>query len=106
MQTGATRLVRLTSAALLLCLLVSCGGAPKQIVGKWKTTTGTNESIWEFFGSGSLNHDSTPGRYRLDNDRLKIITPSATFAYRFEIKGDAMIWTPESGAPIQLMRVK
>lgn len=107
MRKRRVTFVSLTSAALLLCLLASCGGREKQILGKWKTATGASESIWEFFGNGSLHQDGAPGRYSFgDNERIKIETQSATFVYRFEIKGDEMTWAAATGARTEFTRVK
>ncbi len=99
--------VSLTSAALLLCILTGCGGPTKPIVGKWKTTVDASESTWEFSGNGALTQDGAPGRYSFgDSERIKIQTQTATFAYRIEIKGDAMIWIATNGARTEFTRVK
>ena len=100
-------LVRLTSAALLLFFFTSCGGPAKQIVGKWETTGGSSEQVWEFFPNGTLKEDDAPGRYTLgDNQRIKIQTQSATFVYELEIQGDTMTWTATNGTKMNFSRVK
>jgi hypothetical protein len=94
--------------ALLALALQACGGANKEIVGKWRVEGGAADVVWEFQANGVvLTSSGTPGRYSFgDNQRLKIQTPSATFVQQIEIRGDQMTWRDMSGAVTQLTRAK
>ena len=100
------RLVVLILAVALLGI-AGCGGAKKQIVGKWKSEGGSQELVWEFFDNGNLSAGAQPGRYTFgDGGRIKIQTQSATFVNQLELEGDRMIWKAPDGSKQQFTRVK
>ena len=91
----------------LLCAATACDTSRKQIVGKWKTTTGVSESIWEFNENGTLTTDGNPGRYSFgDNRRIKVQTKTATFVHQIDLEGDRMTWIDPNGAKLEFTRVK
>jgi hypothetical protein len=93
--------------AALLCATSACDGSGKQIVGKWKTTGGASEAVWEFHENGALSVDGSPGRYSFgDNRRIKVQTKTATFVHQMELEGDRMTWTDPNGGKLEFRRVK
>jgi hypothetical protein len=95
---------------LLFITLIAFSGCDKrhqQLVGKWKTQSGSGENVWEFFENGTLSAGGAPGRYTLgDNNRLKIQTSTATFVYQLEFAGDRMSWKDPNGSTMELAKIK
>ena len=91
---------------LLALALQSCGGAKKEIVGKWRAE-GASNTVFEFRDNGSVLSEDAPGRYTFgDGNRLKIETGRATFVRQVEINGDHMTWKDPNGTRTELVRVK
>lgn len=97
--------IALWCAAFLLCL-TACEQSRKRIVGKWQAADNANGMIWDFSPNGAVKVGDTAGRYTFgDRGRLKIETPSATFVYELDLKGDTMIWKDPKGARMELKRI-
>jgi hypothetical protein len=91
--------------AILLCLVAGCGN-PK-IIGKWRMSGSSSETVWEFSTNGSVLVGNIRGRYRFgDQDRIKIETPYATSVYQLEISGDQMTLQEPGGAKLEFTRIK
>ena len=104
--------MRFLAATLLilagLLALSACGGARKELVGKWQVEGGAADAVWDFHPNGTvITSSGATGRYSFgDNNRLKIETRSATFVQQIEVKGDRMTWRDMSGTVTQLTRAK
>lgn len=97
----------------LLCLLAAtvllagCDSPKKEIVGKWKSESGSAGVVWEFLANGTLSAGGAPGRYSFgDGNRLKVQTQTATFVNGLELHGDHMTWTARDGTKQEWTRVK
>ncbi len=90
-----------------LFAIAGCGGAKKQIAGKWKSDGASGEIVWEFFDNGSLSAGGQAGRYSFgDGGRIKIQTQSATFVNQLELAGERMTWKAPDGSRQEFTRVK
>jgi hypothetical protein len=97
----------LGASAVLLCVLVACGGPSQEIVGKWRTSTDPNAVVWEFASNGLVVIGSTRGRYTFGNSgRIKIETPSGTSVYQAAISRDHMMFQDSSGSRLEFNRIK
>jgi len=95
----------LIAAAILLCVILGCGN-PK-VIGKWRMSGSSSETVWEFSTNGSVLVGNIRGRYKFgDQDRIKIETPYATSVYQLEISGDQMTLQEPGGAKLEFTRIK
>ena len=98
---------KLAALGLSLCLITSCGGNARDIVGAWRTSPDPNAMIWQFSNDGSVLMGPNRGRYTFgDNNRIKIETSTATSVYQIELVGDKMTLKEPSGSKLVLTRVK
>lgn len=105
------RNVKLSALLLLLAttamFLTGCDTSKKEIVGKWKSESGTSAVVWEFLANGALSAGGAPGRYTFgDGHRLKVQTQTATFVNTLELHGDHMTWIAPDGSRQEFTRVK
>jgi hypothetical protein len=99
--------LRLLSSAVLLSLLVGCGGPSREIVGKWRTSSDQNAVVWEFADNGLVVIGTTQGRYSLgDSDRVKIETPFEKSVYEVTISHDHMTFRESTGSRLEFSRVR
>jgi hypothetical protein len=97
--------LRLIAVAVLPCVIVGCGN-PK-IVGKWRMSGSSSDTVWEFSTNGSMLVGNVRGRYRFgDQDRIKIETPYATSVYQLEISGDQLTLREPGGAKLEFTKIK
>ena len=102
-----TRLRTVAALLLTVLLVTACDSTRKQVVGKWKATSGSSEVVWEFFENGTLSAGGSPGRYSFgDNKRIKVQTGSATFVHQMELSGDRMTWIDPNGTKLEFTRAK
>lgn len=86
--------------------MTSCDHKRKGIVGKWQAAENPTAMVWDFSPKGAVKVGDTAGRYTFgDRGRLKIETPSATFVYELDLKGDTMVWKDPAGARMELKRI-
>src|SRR5436190_505597 len=106
-RTFSQRQLRLFSAAVLLSVLVACGGPSREIVGKWRTSSEPNAIIWEFAANGLVTIGSTRGKYSFgDSGRIKIQTPFEKSVYEVTIARDHMTFRESTGSRIEFDRIK
>lgn len=99
--------LRYALVLLLVVALQACGGAKKEIVGKWRVDGSDSATVWEFRENGNVTSGDMPGRYSFgDGNRLKIETRAATFVHQVEVRGDHMTWTHANGTKTELVRLK
>jgi hypothetical protein len=97
--------LKVVALGILLCLVAGCGNS--KIIGKWRMSRSSNETIWEFSKNGSVLVGDVRGRYRFgDQDRIKIETPFATSVYQLEISGDQMTLGEPGGSRLEFTRLK
>jgi hypothetical protein len=97
--------LKVVALASLLCFVAGCGN-PK-IIGKWRMSGSSSETVWEFSKNGSVLVGDARGRYRFgDQDRIKIETPFATSVYQLEIFGDHMTLREPGGPKLEFTRMK
>jgi hypothetical protein len=97
--------LKIIASAVLLCAIIGCGN-PK-IIGKWRMSGSSSETIWEFSKNGSVLVGGARGRYKLgDQDRIKIETPFATSVYQLEISGDRLLLQEPGGTKLEFTRIK
>jgi hypothetical protein len=97
--------LRLAVSAVLLCILISCGGPSHDIIGKWRASSGPNAVVWEFAGNGLVVIGSTRGRYTFgSNGRIKIEMPTGTSIYQTTISRDHMSFQDSSGSRLEFSR--
>jgi hypothetical protein len=95
----------IVAAIVLLCAIAGCGN-PK-IIGKWRMSGSSSETVWEFSKNGSVLVGDARGRYRFgDQERIKIETPFATSVYQLEISGDHMTLREPGGPKLEFTRMK
>jgi hypothetical protein len=100
-----TRLLSITSLAVLLVLMASCGTS--SIVGKWRMVGAEDQTVWEFSSNGSVLIGDIRGRYKFgDQDRIKIETPFATTVYQVTISSDQLVLQEPGGSKLQFTRVR
>ena len=98
------RRMAITVLAVVLSLLVGCGHP--SVVGKWRMSGGSAETIWEFSPNGSVLLGNVRGRYSFgDQNRIKIQTPFATTVYQMEISGDRMSLRVPDGFTLEFTRI-
>jgi hypothetical protein len=89
----------------LPCIIVGCWNP--NIIGKWRMSGSSSETVWEFSTNGSVLVGDVRGKYRFgDQDRIKIETPYATSVYQLEISGDQMTLREPGGAKLEFTRIK
>lgn len=102
--------LKLRSLFLLLATAIffgACDSSKKEIVGKWKSESGSNGVVWEFLANGTLSAGGAPGRYTFgDGKRIKVQTQTATFVNGLEVHDDHMTWTAPDGSKQEFARVK
>jgi hypothetical protein len=97
--------LKVVALGILLCLVASCGNA--KIIGKWRMSGSSRETVWEFSKNGSVLVGDVRGRYRFgDQDRIKIETPFATSVYQLEISGDQMTLQEPGGVKLEFTRIQ
>jgi hypothetical protein len=97
--------LKIIASAVLLCAITGCGNS--KIVGKWRMSGSSSETVWEFSNNGSVLVGDVRGRYRFgDQDRIKIQTPFATSVYQLEISGDHMTLQEPGGAELEFTRIE
>jgi len=90
----------------LVCLITSCGGPSRQIVGTWRAGDDSNAMVWQFSDDGSVLMGTSRGRYSFgDNSRIKIQTSMATSVYQVELNGDKMTLKDPNGSKLVLTKV-
>ena len=95
----------LASLVAILCLN-GCGNARRELTGKWRPSSGTNSTVWEFRANGGVTMGSIQGRYTFgDRDRIKIETGSSTALYELSVAGDHMTLTDPRGTKLEFVRV-
>ncbi|MEY2543005.1 MAG: hypothetical protein QOE81_466 [Verrucomicrobiota bacterium] len=106
-RSFSRRQLRLLIAAFLLSLLIGCGGAASDIVGKWRTSSGPDAVVWEFAANGLVTIGSTRGKYSFgDSQRIKIQTPFEKSVYEVTISHDHMTFRESTGSRIEFDRIK
>jgi hypothetical protein len=99
--------LHLLISAVLLSLLVGCGGPAREIVGKWRTSSDPNAVVWEFAPNGLVTIGSTRGRYSFgDSSRIKIETPFEKSVYGITISHDHMTFQESTGSRLEFDRIK
>jgi hypothetical protein len=89
----------------LLCVVTGCGNS--SIIGKWRMSGGSNETVWEFKTNGAVLVGDVKGTYRFgDNDRIKIQTPFATTVYIVRVSGDQLQLQEPGGSKLEFTRVR
>lgn len=97
--------LRIIASILVLCAMAGCGSST--IVGKWRMSGGSGETVWEFSKNGSILIGDVRGRYKFgDQNRVKIETPFATSVYQLEISGDRMILRELGGPKLEFTRIR
>jgi hypothetical protein len=99
----STSSLRIIALATLLFALAGCGNS--SIVGKWRMS-GASETVWEFKGNGAVLVGDVSGRYRFDQDRIKIETPFAITVYQLKISGDQLVLQEPDGSKLEFVRIK
>jgi len=106
-RSFSRRRLRLLLSAVLLSLLAACGGPAREIVGKWRTSSGPDAVIWEFADNGLVTIGSTRGKYGFgDSQRIKIQTPFEKSVYEVTIVHDHMTFREASGSRLEFERIK
>jgi len=96
--------LKIIASAVLLCAITGCGNS--KIVGKWRMSGSSSETVWEFSNNGSVLVGDVRGRYRFgDQDRIKIQTPFATSVYQLEISSDHMTLQEPGGSQLEFTRI-
>ena len=89
----------------MLCLIAGCGNPT--IIGKWRMSGGSNETVWEFSKNGVVLVGDMRGIYKFgDQDRIKIETPFATTVYQIKISGDRMTLQEPGGSKLELTKIR
>ena len=102
-----TRSFFLAGFLALIIGLTGCGGARRDLVGKWRSNTETNSPVWEFRDNGAVTMGSIQGRYSFgDRGRIKIETGSSTAVYDLSLAGDQMTLKDPRGTKLELVRIK
>jgi hypothetical protein len=97
--------LKVVALGILLWLVAGCGN-PK-IIGKWRMSGSSSETVWEFSKNGSVLVGGIRGRYTFgDQDRIKIETPFATSVYQLEISGNQMTLREPGGAKLEFTRIQ
>jgi hypothetical protein len=86
--------------------MAGCGGPSRDIIGKWRMSQDAKAIVWEFSGNGAVAIGNTRGRYILDRNRIKIVTPFARTVYQMEFTGDRMILREPNGPKLDFTKVK
>jgi hypothetical protein len=98
------RLLLIPVSVALLFVIASCGNS--SIVGKWRMS-GTEKTVWEFSGNGSVLVGEVRGRYKFGGqDRIKIETPFATTVYLVELSSDQLVLQDLGGSKLEFTRVR
>jgi outer membrane biogenesis lipoprotein LolB len=107
MRSFSRNSFRLLISAVLLLLLAACGGASREIIGKWRTSSDSNAVVWEFASNGLVTIGSTRGKYSFgDSQRIKIQTPFEKSVYEVTIAHDHMTFREANGSHIEFDRIK
>jgi hypothetical protein len=94
-------------SAALLSVLAACSGPSREIVGKWRTSSGPDAVVWEFSDNGLVTIGSTRGKYSFgDSQRIKIQTPFEKSVYEVTISHDHMTFRESTGSRIEFDRIK
>jgi len=97
--------LRIIASAVLLCLIAGCGNPT--IIGKWRMSGGSNETVWEFSKNGVVLVGDMRGIYKLgDQDRIKIQTRFANTVYEVKISGDQMVLQEPGGSKLEFTRIR
>ena len=97
--------LRIIGLAVLVSAMVGCGNST--IVGKWRMSGGSGETVWEFSKNGSVLIGNVRGRYKFGaQNRVKIETPFATTVFQLEISGDRMILRELGGPKLEFTRIR
>jgi hypothetical protein len=96
--------LRIIALATLLFAIAGCGNS--SIVGKWRMSGASDTTVWEFKGNGAVLVGDVSGRYKFNQDRIKIETPFATTVYQLKISGDQMVLQEPDGSKLEFMRIK
>ena len=99
------RLLLVPASAILLLVMAGCGNS--SIVGKWQLSGAENQTVWEFWGNGSVLVGEVRGRYKFgDQGRIKIETPFATTVYLVTLSGDQLVLQELGGSKLEFTRVR
>jgi hypothetical protein len=99
------RLLLASAAAVLLFVMVGCGNS--SIVGKWRMSGTENQTVWEFWGNGSVLVGEVRGRYKFgDQGRIKIETPFATTVYLVKLSSDQLVLEELGGSKLEFTRIR
>jgi hypothetical protein len=99
--------VRSIVSAVLLSVLIGCGGPSRDIVGKWRSSADRDAVVWEFASNGRVLIGNTRGKYTFgDGGRVKIETPFSTSVYHLEISHDRMTFRESTGSRMEFTRIK
>ena len=91
----------------LASLVISCGGAQRDVIGQWRSADSAIATIWEFSPNGAVSIGSIQGRYSLgDRGRIKIETGSSTSVYELAVSGDQMTLKDLRGSKLEFVRIK
>jgi hypothetical protein len=106
-RSFSRRQLRLLVSTVLFSLLAACGGAAREIVGKWRTSSDSTAVVWKFSDNGLVTIGSTRGKYSFgDSQRIKIQTPFEKSVYQVTIVSDHMTFREASGSRIEFTRIK
>lgn len=101
----STRQLLAPVLAVLLFVMAGCGNS--SIVGKWRMSGTENQTVWEFYGNGSVLVGEVRGRYKFGNqDRIKIETPFATTVYLVTFSNDQLVLQELGGTKLEFTRVR
>ncbi|MFN2541640.1 MAG: hypothetical protein ABR514_05660 [Chthoniobacterales bacterium] len=107
MAPFSRRPLRSIATALLISVLIGCGGPSREIVGKWRSSADRDAIVWEFASNGRVLIGNTRGKYTFgDGDRVKIETPFSTSVYHVEISHDRMTFGESTGSRMEFTRIK
>ena len=100
-----TRLLLALASAVLLFVMTCCGNS--SIVGKWRMSGADNQTVWEFFGNGSVLVGEARGRYKFGSqNRIKIETPFATSVYLMQLSSEQLVLEEPGGSKLKFTRVR
>jgi hypothetical protein len=96
---------RIIASAALLCIVAGCGDS--SIIGKWRMSGGSNETVWEFSKNGVILVGDVRGVYKFgDQDRIKIQTPFANTVYQLKVSSDQMVLQEPGGSKLEFTRIR